>query len=106
MLEKLINSRFGPLFDKNAWLLMGPAFLVLFFIDRAMAVTLFQWSIFGLVLAGASVVISRLVFPQIELTSLVEDAHLNKNAASAIIVAATVLFVALIMLALVIWAKA
>ena len=59
-----------------------------------------------LVLAGAAVIISRLVFPQIELTRLVANVHEEKSTAAAIVIASIVLFVALIMLALVVWAKA
>lgn len=106
MLEKFLASRFGALLDKSAWLLIGPAFLALFFIDAAMAKTLFQWTIFGIVLAGASVIISRLVFPQIRLTSLVDSAHTDKNTAAGIIVAAIILFVGIVMMSLVLWAKA
>lgn len=106
MLAKFFASRFGALFDKSAWLLIGPAFLALFFIDAAMAQTLFQWTIFGVVLAGAAVIISRLVFPQIGLTDLVESAKTENNTAAGIIVAAIILFVGIVMMSLVLWAKA
>lgn len=97
--------RIRALFDRSAWLLIAPALIVLFFIDASLAKTLMTWSLFGLALAGVSIVISRLVFPQIHLTSLLEQVE-KENHAAAIVVAAVILFVALVMMSLVIWAKA
>jgi len=99
-------SRLGALADKSAWLLMAPAFAALYVIDPAMATTLAQWTVFGVVLAGAAVIISRIVFPQIKLTDLVTAAHEGGNTAAGMIVAAIVVFVGIVMLALVLWAKA
>ena len=99
-------SRLGVIADKSAWLLMGPAIAALYQFDPAMATTLLQWATFGLVLAGVSIIISRLVFPQIQLSARVDSTQNEKNVAAALIVAAVVLFVGLVMLALVLWAKA
>lgn len=98
--------RLGAVLDKSAWLLIGPALIALYAIDASLATTLLQWALFGLVLAGVSIIISRLVFPQIQLTALLESAHMEKNTAAGLVVAATIVFVALVMLALVLWAKA
>lgn len=99
-------TRLGALADKSAWLLMAPAIAALYAIDPAMVMTLLQWTLFGSVLAGAAVMISRIVFPQINLTEMVKDAKDENNTAAGLVVAAVVLFVGLLMLALVIWAKA
>ena len=99
-------TRLGALADKSAWLLMAPAIAALYVIDPAMVMTLLQWTLFGSVLAGAAVMISRIVFPQIKLTELVKDAQDENNTAAGLIVAAVVLFVGILILALVIWAKA
>ena len=104
--EFFSNSRLGALADKSAWLLIAPAIAALYVVDPAMAQTLLQWALFGSVLAGAAIIISRIIFPQIKLTDLVGEATSENNVAAGIIVAAVVLFVGLVMLALVIWAKA
>lgn len=99
-------KRLRALGDKSAWLLIAPAAMALFFIDASAAKTLLQWSLFGIVLAGVSIVISRIVFPQINLTDLVQDAYVEHNRASGLIASALILFVALIFIGLVVWAKA
>ena len=101
---KSIWTRASALFDKSAWLLILPALLVLGLIDGSMVKTLVQWSAYGLVLAGVSVIVSRVVFPQIDLGKLVDEVHLE-NRAAATLASALVLFVGLLMLSLVIWAK-
>ncbi len=75
-------------------------------IDPALAKTFAQWSIFGLVLAGAAIMISRIVFPQIDLGALVKSTLEDKSTAAGIVAASIVFFVGMVMLALVIWAKA
>lgn len=92
--------------DKSAWILIAPGLALLWLIDPAAAKTLLQWSIYGVVLSGMAVVISRLIFPQIDLSELVDNAYEKANVASAIIAAAVVLFVGILVLALVLWAKA
>lgn len=100
------TARAKVLLDKTAWLLILPALATLFFLDPAAAKTLVQWSLYGVVLAGVVVVISRLIFPQIALGEFIASALKEKNAAAGIVVGAIVLFVAIMTLALVIWAKA
>ena len=97
--------RIKAFFDTSAWLLILPALLVLFWIDSAMALTLVQWAIFAPVLVGVAIVISRIVFPQIHLTDAVERALHDKNGAAAAIVVGIIGFVAVIFLALVLWAR-
>lgn len=92
------------LFDKNAWLLILPAFVVLYYIDAAMAKTMVQWLGFALILAGVSIFISRIVFPQINLTELVAAAK-DGNAAAGAVAGAMILFFGFLMVALAIWAK-
>lgn len=98
-------KRILPFFDLSAWVLVLVALIPLFFIDRAMALTLVQWSAFGLALAGVSVVICRVVLPQIDLSEWVELAREGKPGASLVILAVTS-FLAVIFLGLVLWAKA
>ena len=97
--------RLKALFDTSAWLLILPAILALLWIDDAMASTLVQWLIFAPVLAGVAVVISRIVFPQIHLTTAVRRALDQNNGAAAAIVVAIIAFVAVIFLSLVLWVR-
>lgn len=105
--NNLISSwtrRLGALIDKSAWLLIAPALGGLLCIDPAMALTLVQWALFALVLAGVAVVISRIVFPQVNLNELVALAVQGNRAAGAV-AAALVIFVALLFIGIVLWAK-
>ncbi|MNH30681.1 hypothetical protein D3C79_909900 [compost metagenome] len=70
-----------------------------------MFATLLQWVVFAPVLAGIAIIVSRVTFPQIELTKLVKEAELE-NRAAGLVVAAIILFVGITMLSLVLWAKA
>lgn len=99
------RKRFAVLADKSALVLIVPALAIVYLIDHAMALTLVQWLVFAPVLAGVAIHISRIVFPQIHLTSFVKAAQ-DGNVAAGIVTSAVILFVALIVLALVIWAKA
>lgn len=100
------SSRLGALTDASAWLLIAPALAGLYAIDPALAKTFAQWSLFGLVLAGAAVMISRIIFPQIDLAALIKSVLDDKSTAAGIVAASVVFFVGLVMLALVLWAKA
>ena len=108
---KSLISRFrrtSALIDKSAWMLIAPALLVIFLIDPALAKTLLTWMLFGLVIAGASVIISRIVFPQVDLSALLREVLENENnsTGAGLVVAAVIMFVGMVMMALVIWAKA
>ena len=98
------TRRLAALFDPSAWLLIAPALGALLWIDPAMGLTLVQWSLFALVLAGVAVVISRIVFPQMNLSELVAEA-MKGNRAAAAAAAALVVFVALLFIGIVLWAR-
>lgn len=97
--------RFMALFDKSAWMLIAPAMIVLAFLDPPMAKMLAQWSLFFLVLTGVAIVISRIVFPNINLTEFVRSAIEDHNAAAGAVAAAVVNFVGLLIVAAVLWVK-
>ena len=61
-------------------------------------------SIVGII-TGLAVIVSRMMFPQIELTRLLKEAH-GGNRGAGIVVAGLLLFVGLLILSLVMWAKA
>lgn len=97
------------LLDKNAWLLMVPAVLALWWIDPAHAVTLLQWTLYAFVIMGVVIILSRITLPQIRLTRLMEailPAHgATDPRAAAQVVLALLVFVGLLAIAVVIWAK-
>lgn len=100
------SARLRALFDQSAWLMIAPSVGCLYYFDPAMATTLLQWSAYALSLAGAAVVISRLVFPQIDLGELVGKVREEDSLPAAVIISAVVLFVSAITLCLVLWGKA
>ena len=102
-----IKKRLVPFLDLSAWILVIVALIPLFFIDRAMALTLVQWTLYGLALAGVAVVISRVVLPQIDLSEWVELARKTDGPPGAHwIVFDVMMFLAITFLGLVLWAKA
>ena len=107
-MDKLLaffENRLHALVDKSAWMLIAPALVALFLIDTAMAKTLVQWSLYAVVLAGLGIIISRLTFPQINLSEHVDEAR-KGNVAAALVVLAIVSFVAIVLYSMVTWAKA
>lgn len=98
-------ARILPFFDLSAWVLVLVAMVPLFFIDQAMALTLVQWTAFGLALAGVSVVICRVTLPQLNLSELLDLVRLGSSPA-AIVLAGLMLYLAVIFMGLVLWAKA
>lgn len=107
MLEHIYSffRRFSALVDKSALFLIIPCAFVLWFIDPAMFTTLLQWLVFAPVLAGIAIIVSRITFPQIQLSLLIKQAH-EGNRAAGFVAGALILFVGLLLLALVLWAKA
>lgn len=108
LMLKTILAKLGRIhafFDKSAWLLILPAMLIIYWVDPVLAQTLWKWSLFGVVLSGVAVIISRLIFPQLNLGELMKRVE-DDTHASGVVVAALIIFVGILMLALVIWAKA
>lgn len=98
--------RFSALADKSAIFLILPCAIILYFIDKAMFATLLQWLVFAPVLAGVAIIVSRVTFPQVPLTKLVEQAYQEGNRAAGFVAGALIVFVGLLILSLVLWAKA
>lgn len=100
-----IKARLLPFLDLSAWVLVLVALIPLFFIDKAMALTLVQWTLYGLALAGVAVVISRIVLPQLDLSEWVLAAR-GGHPGAPLVVFSIVLFLGMVFLGLVLWAKA
>lgn len=102
---KPVKRRLRALIDKTALLMILPCLVVLWFIDGPMLLTVVQWLLVAPIITGLAVIVSRMMFPQIELTTLVKEAH-KDNRAAALVVSGLLLFVGLLILSLVMWAKA
>lgn len=100
-----LGFRLGMLADKSALFLILPALAALYLVDSPMTVTLIQWMVFAPVIAGIAILVSRIVFPQINLTRLVKQTE-EGNRASAILAGALLIFVGLLVIGLFSWAKA
>lgn len=100
-----IAKRLRALIDKTALLMMLPCIALLWFIDEAMLLTVVQWLLVAPIITGLAVIVSRMMFPQIELTALLREAH-GGNRGAGIVVSGLLLFVGLLILSLVMWAKA
>jgi hypothetical protein len=98
-------KRLAALADKSALVLIVPALIIAYLIDEAMALTLVQWLVFAPILAGVAIHISRIVFPQVHLTSYLQKAETG-NVAAGLVASAIIVFVAAIVMALVVWTKA
>lgn len=104
-MDTIKKRRAKGLFDKSAWLLIIPPAAVLWWLDPVMFQTLIQWLIFAPVVAGTAVIISRIVFPQVHLSTLYHQA-VQGNVAASIMGSALITFVAVIICAMVVWSKA
>ena len=91
--------------DKTAWMLMVPSALVLWYVDSALAKTVLEWLLVAPLITGLAVILSRMVFPQIELGRLVDEVMLE-NKGAAIVVAGLMVFCGLLIMALMLWARA
>lgn len=107
-MPKFITSyltRLSALIDKSALFLIIPCALALYFIDAPMFTTMMQWLVVAPIIAGVAVMVSRIIFPQVKLTELILEAHTG-NKAAGIVAGALIIFVGILLLALVTWAKA
>lgn len=97
-------QKLKALLDGHAWLLILLALPVLAWLDWPMVRTLLEWTLYALVLIGLAIIVSRIVFPQINLARMVEDAA-DGNAAAGLVVLGLLVFFGLLVLALAGWVK-
>lgn len=101
-----LKARLIPLLDISAWVLLITSAVPMLLLNPAMVVTLVTWTAYGIALAGISVMLNRLVLPQIKLDTFLREALNNGNVAAGIVVAAVLLLLGIFFLGLVLWAKA
>ncbi|EJG5414286.1 hypothetical protein NAD41_000887 [Salmonella enterica] len=100
-----IHKRTRALGDKSAWILMFPSIVCLWWLDAALFKTIIEWLIIAPLITGLAVMLSRIVFPQVDLGLLVDEAILE-NKAAGIVIAGLMIFCGLLIVALMIWARA
>jgi heme/copper-type cytochrome/quinol oxidase subunit 1 len=102
------HKRLTPFADIGFWVLTVLSLVPLMIINPPMALTLLQWCAFFLALAGASIVICRILLPQVDLSEWLEVIRKGYPGAvpAAIVFAATVFLLSSVLLAMVLWAKA
>lgn len=100
-----LRKRLAPFLDLTAWVLLIASIVPLLLIDPPMVVTLAQWTAFALALAGVTVVIVRVVLPQVDLSEWLGHAR-SGNGAAGLVVLAVALIVCFTFMGLVLWAKA
>ena len=98
-----VRERVRALVDRSAWLLIVMGALILGATDYRLLMTLVQWTAFALVLAGVSIVVSRVVFPSVNLGELIERMRSGELPA-AVVAAALLVFVGMLFNGIVQWA--
>lgn len=90
--------------DGGAWLLIVPFALFWNQVDSADIKTSLVWLLKLPIIVGVVIILSRLVFPQIRLGSLMQKVD-DGNVAAAIVVSGLLLFVGLLIMTATGWAK-
>lgn len=98
--------RMRALLDGSAWLMIMPAMGALFCFDPVLAKTMAQWCLPAVAIAGLAIIVSRVVFPQVHLNDLIDKVVGEQSLPAAVVIAALMLFVGVVFLAIVLWAKA
>lgn len=84
---------------------MLPSLICLWWLDAVLFKTIIEWLIVAPLITGLAVILSRIVFPQIDLGLLVDEVLLE-NKAAGIVIAGLMTFCGLLILALMLWARA
>lgn len=99
-----LDKRLAPFMDLTAIVLLAVSVIPLWLIDAAMLKTLLQWSGFVFSFAAISVVISRIVMPQVDLSEWVTRAK-DGNLAAGLVVLAVAHFLGFILVGMVLWSR-
>lgn len=91
--------------DLSAWVLLLVCAVPLWIMDHSMLMTLIQWTAFAGALVGINIILTRIIFPQIDLSEFVTAAKEGSLPAS-IVVLAVAFVIGLTFLGVVVWAKA
>lgn len=94
---EIVKVRLKALIDGSAWLLIAIGVIGIALTNWRLALTLFQFSLVTCVLAGVAIVVSRVVFPQIDLTAMVKQGGATPLGAAIITLSVVLFCVALIL---------
>jgi len=84
---------------------MLPSLICLWWIDAALFKTIIEWLIIAPLITGFAVMLSRIVFPHVSLGALMDEVMVQ-NRAAGLVVCGLMMFCGLLILALMVWAKA
>lgn len=107
MLKKVYSkfqTRLAALVDKSAWFLILPALAIVYCIDPVRTLSVLTWMLFVAILVGFCIQISRIAWSPVDLVAMVNSAERDPRA-SAIVVAAVIVFVGLLVLSVVLWTR-
>jgi hypothetical protein len=96
--------RVSPFYDPSAWILIIVCGGGVMLFDPVTVKTITQWTLNFGIFAGVAVIISRLIFPQIDLSAHVRAAH-DGNIGSGLVVLSVALVMAFLLLSLTLWGK-
>lgn len=103
-LQKL-PKRLRALLDPSSWLLIAIGVALLAILDFTLLATLVQWTLFAFAMAGLTIFVSRITFPQVDLSALMDRVDREGDIGEAIVAAAIIIYCAAIFIGLVMWAK-
>lgn len=103
ILRKL-KKRLLAFVDVSVLILLTISLVPLMLIDFTMVKTLVQWTAFILALAGLSVLVCRIVLPQIDLSEYLGQAKTG-NVAAGLVALSVAMFLSFLILSMVLWAK-
>ena len=98
------ETRLGALVDKSSWFLILPAMCIVAAFDWARMLSVLTWMLLLAVVVGFCIQISRVAWSPVDLVRLVDKAS-EDSLASAVIVAAIIIFVGILVLAGVLWTR-
>ncbi len=96
--------RLTALIDGSAWLLIVPFLALWYLFDPLGMQVMVLWITHLPVVVGVTIILSRIVFPDIKLTELIADVRAG-NVASAVVVLGLLIFVGLLILTAAGWVK-
>lgn len=104
MLKRLL-SRFRPFIDPSVLILLLVSAGPLLVLDRPMALTLLQWSLFVLAVGAITNLLSMVMLPEVKVVDLYRRVLVNGELAPAVLLGSLILFMGLVFLGGVLWAR-
>lgn len=97
-------KRLAALGDATVILLIALGLLPLWYIDPVATKTILEWAWTALVFLGICVCLSRIVFPHVKMSALMDHVY-DGNLAAAVFCVGIMIFLASLFIGMVVWAK-